>query len=108
MATPLDIAAQLGLVDPRLLLCQAVVDDGMQDGAVAAAYLGGMIPAVLAVVFLSTPKLRRQWAFRILVFALIVNLVRCALGMRVSWRRTKLDAPLIADSLLMSGCRQSY
>lgn len=85
MATPQDIAAQLGLVDPRLLLCGTASKVGMQDVNRSVAYLGGMMPGLLAVIFFSTPKLRRQWAFRILVFALIVQIARCSLGLQVSW-----------------------
>lgn len=73
-------------LDAYLPSCVAFADSTVQNNARAASFSGAMLPSLLAVVFLSTPRLRTQWAFRILVFALLVNLGKVLLEMQVSMR----------------------
>lgn len=75
---------QTGFAATPLGVSKDVVVSGLQSSTQSTAFLGSMIPALAAVIFLSTPRLRRQWSFRILVFALIVTIIRCALAMEVS------------------------
>lgn len=49
----------------------------------SAAFLGSLVPASVAIVLLSTPRLRRQWAFRILVFAVVFTMARGIVLMEV-------------------------
>lgn len=65
---------------------RVIGNSNIQGAARASAYLGSLVPTVLAVVFLSTPRLRRQWAFRILVLALIVALGKGILELQVRMR----------------------
>lgn len=67
-----------------MLYCAATALNAMEDGNVGAAMLGTVVPAAFTVALLSTPRLRRQWDFRILVFALCVLLVRSILQIAVS------------------------
>lgn len=60
----------------------AALDLQTSDGV--AGFLGSLVPVSLAVTLLSTPRLRKQWAFRILMVALIVLIVRCTLKLQVS------------------------
>lgn len=66
--------------------CGWYADVDIQADARSAAFFGSYAPACLAIVFLSTPRLRKQWAFRILVFALVCAMSKDMLGLNVSVR----------------------
>lgn len=68
----------------RVLACGYAADIDVQAGARASAFLGSYILSAFAVVFLSTPRLRRQWAFRILVVALMFAISKCIVELKVS------------------------
>lgn len=72
-------------VDP-LLECIAYPSEDMRSSDDTAALLGSLVPISLAVVLLSTPRLRAQWSFRILVFALVVLILQSVIKLHVRLR----------------------
>lgn len=73
-----------------------------------SAILGSLVPVFLAVVLLSTPRLRAQWSFRILTFALIIYILRCGLVDRVRFGWSLLGHPATdptANCLALTGHR---
>lgn len=82
--------------------CRAFADSALQAVAPSSAMFGAVLPSFLAAVFLSTPRLRSLWAFRILFFALVATLGKGLLEMQVGLSSReggarKADASAILD-----------